>query len=62
VYPGGTVDQLTQRIMVHVVAALKVQRHGFGRDEIVQIIESLSLAPEPRKKRTRQGQDAAPRS
>jgi len=49
VYPGGTVDQLTQRIMVHVVEALTVQRHGFGRDEIAQIIESLSLAPEPRK-------------
>jgi len=48
--------------MVHVVEALTVQRHGFGRDEIAQIIESLSLAPEPRKKRTRQGQDAAPRS
>jgi hypothetical protein len=62
VYPGGTVDQLTQRIMVHVVEALTVQRHGFGRDEIAQIIESLSLAPEPHKKRTRQGQDAAPRS
>jgi len=48
--------------MVHVVEALTVQRHGFGRDEIAQIIESLSLAPEPRKKRTRQGQDAAPRA